>query len=78
MSERKMAICKRSYDIIVDQVGFNCNDIIFDPNILTIATGMTEHDNYGVDFIKACEMIKKVCPGAKISGGLSNFSFSFR
>ena len=73
-----MEICTRSYNILVNRVKFNPNDIIFDPNILTVATGMTEHDNYGVDFIKATTLIKTNCPGARISGGVSNFSFSFR
>ena len=77
-AERKVEICTRSYNILVNTVGFNCNDIIFDPNILTVATGMTDHDNYGVEFLDATAQIKKLCPGAKISGGVSNFSFSFR
>merc|ERR1712223_1149867 len=76
--ERKVEICTRSYNILVNVVGFNCNDIIFDPNILTLATGMAEHDNYGVEFLNATSEIKKLCPGAKVSGGVSNFSFSFR
>jgi len=59
-------------------VGFPASDIIFDPNILTIATGMSEHDNYGRDFIGATKRIKEVCPGCRVSGGVSNFSFSFR
>ena len=63
---------------MVNRVGFDPNDIIFDPNILTVATGMTEHDNYGVDYIKATTLIKQCCPGCRISGGVSNFSFSFR
>ena len=77
-AERKVEICSRSFNILVNVVGFNANDIIFDPNILTVATGMTEHDNYGVEFLNATKNIKKTCPGAKISGGVSNFSFSFR
>lgn len=96
-AERKFAICKKSYDILVDEVGFNPNDMfvitptirltqlfslysfrIFDPNILTICTGMEEHDNYAVEFLNVCEMIKTNLPGAKISGGVSNLSFSFR
>jgi len=76
--ERKVEICTRSYNILVNVVGFNRNDIIFDPNILTLATGMEEHDNYGVEFLTATKKIKGLCPGAKISGGVSNFSFSFR
>jgi 5-methyltetrahydrofolate--homocysteine methyltransferase len=71
-------ICTRSYNILVNNVGFNCTDIIFDPNILTLATGMSEHDHYGVEFLNAATRIKALCPGAKISGGVSNFSFSFR
>lgn len=74
----KVAICERSFKILTERVGFNPNDIIFDPNILTIATGMTEHDNYGRDFIGATKRIKERCPGCRISGGVSNFSFSFR
>lgn len=77
-ADRKYEICERSYRILVDKVGFNPADIIFDPNILTICTGMEEHDNYGVEFIKACERIKKNLWGAKVSGGVSNLSFSFR
>ena len=76
--QRKVEICTRSYNILVNVVGFNRNDIIFDPNILTLATGMEEHDNYGVEFLNATKRIKALCPGAKISGGVSNFSFSFR
>ncbi|KAI9360177.1 methionine synthase [Pilaira anomala] len=77
-AERKIEICTRSYNILVNKVGFNPYDIIFDPNILTIATGMEEHNNYGVEFINACIGIKKTLPGAKISGGVSNLSFAFR
>eukprot|EP01006_Ploeotia_vitrea_P031423 TRINITY_DN63749_c0_g1_i1.p1 TRINITY_DN63749_c0_g1~~TRINITY_DN63749_c0_g1_i1.p1 ORF type:complete len:1254 (-),score=296.46 TRINITY_DN63749_c0_g1_i1:318-4079(-) len=76
--QSKVDICKRSYDILTQKVGFPPEDIIFDPNILTIATGLEEHNNYAVDFIEACKEIKKQCPHAKISGGLSNLSFSFR
>jgi 5-methyltetrahydrofolate--homocysteine methyltransferase len=76
--ERKNAICKRSYDILVDTVGFPPQDIIFDPNIFAIATGIEEHNNYAVDFIRSCEYIRKELPFAKISGGVSNVSFSFR
>ncbi|OMJ24992.1 Methionine synthase [Smittium culicis] len=76
--ERKFQICKRSYDILVDVVKFNPNDIIFDPNILTICTGMDEHNNYAVEFIEATKDIKKHLPYAKVSGGVSNLSFSFR
>jgi 5-methyltetrahydrofolate--homocysteine methyltransferase len=76
--ERRIEICKRSYDILVNKVGYKPEDIIFDPNILTVATGMEEHNNYAVDFIKATSWIKKNLPGAKVSGGVSNISFSFR
>jgi 5-methyltetrahydrofolate--homocysteine methyltransferase len=75
---RKTEICKRSYDILVKQVGFPPEDIIFDPNIFAIATGIEEHNNYAVDFIEACAWIRKNLPYAKISGGVSNVSFSFR
>lgn len=74
----KVRICKRSYDILVNEVGFPPEDIIFDPNILTVATGMDEHNNYGVDFINACRVIKEQNPYCKISGGVSNLSFGFR
>jgi 5-methyltetrahydrofolate--homocysteine methyltransferase len=77
-TDDKVRICKRAYDVLVDKVGFPPEDIIFDPNILTIATGMEEHDNYAVNFFEATKKIKEVCPGAKISGGVSNVSFSFR
>ncbi len=76
--ERKIAVCKRSYDLLVNQANFNRNDIIFDPNILTVATGIDEHNNYAVDFINATRWIKENLPGAKVSGGISNISFSFR
>jgi 5-methyltetrahydrofolate--homocysteine methyltransferase len=75
---RKTEICKRSYDILVNQVGFPPEDIIFDPNIFAIATGIEEHDNYAVDFIEATRWIRQNLPYAKISGGVSNVSFSFR
>ncbi|KAJ3117833.1 hypothetical protein HDU96_005420 [Phlyctochytrium bullatum] len=76
--DRKFEICKRSYDILVQKVGFKPSDIVFDPNILTIATGLEEHNNYAVEFIEACRRIKAELPHAKISGGVSNLSFSFR
>ncbi len=76
--ERKVEICSRAYDILVNQVGFPAEDIIFDPNIFAVATGIEEHNNYGVDFIEATREIKQRCPGAKISGGVSNLSFAFR
>ncbi len=75
---RKQAICKRSYDILVNEVGFPAEDIIFDPNIFAVATGIEEHNNYGVDFIEATGWIKQNLPHALISGGVSNVSFSFR
>ena len=76
--ERRIAICKRSYDMLVNEVGFPPQDIIFDPNILTVATGLEEHNNYAVDFINATHWIKENLPLAKVSGGVSNISFSFR
>jgi 5-methyltetrahydrofolate--homocysteine methyltransferase len=76
--ERKTEICRRSYDLLVNQVGFPPEDIIFDPNILTVATGIDEHNNYAVDFIRAARWIKENLPRAKVSGGISNISFSFR
>jgi len=76
--EKKIAICKRAYDILVDKVKFPPTDIIFDPNILAIATGIEEHNNYGVDYINATKWIKKNLPYVKVSGGVSNLSFSFR
>ena len=76
--QRKIEICERAYRILVDEVGFPPEDIIFDPNIFAIATGIEEHDNYAVDFIEATRWIKQHLPGAKVSGGVSNVSFSFR
>ena len=76
--ERKIEICERAYRILVDDVGFPAEDIIFDPNIFAIATGIEEHNNYAVDFINATAWIKANLPGAKVSGGVSNVSFSFR
>lgn len=76
--ERRIAICKRCYDILTKQVGFPPQDIIFDPNILTVATGIDEHNNYAVDYINATRWIKENLPLAKVSGGVSNISFSFR
>ncbi|WP_321519052.1 methionine synthase [uncultured Bacteroides sp.] len=77
-SARKIEVCERAYRLLVDKVQFNPHDIIFDPNVLAIATGMEEHNNYAVDFIDATAWIKKNLPGAHISGGISNLSFSFR
>ncbi|HEV6967787.1 methionine synthase [Roseateles sp.] len=76
--QRKIEICERAYRILVDEVAFPPEDIIFDPNIFAIATGIEEHDNYAVDFIEATRWIKGHLPGAKVSGGVSNVSFSFR
>ncbi|WP_294637922.1 methionine synthase [uncultured Aquabacterium sp.] len=76
--QRKVEICERAYRMLVDEVGFPPEDIIFDPNIFAIATGIEEHDNYAVDFINATRWIKQNLPGAKVSGGVSNVSFSFR
>jgi len=75
---RKIEICEKAYNILVDKVGFPPEDIIFDPNIFAVATGIEEHDNYAVDFIEGTREIKKRCPYARISGGVSNVSFSFR
>ena len=76
--ERKIQICSHAYHLLVDKIGFPPQDIIFDPNVLAIATGIEEHNNYGVDFINATRWIKQNLPHAKISGGVSNLSFSFR
>ena len=76
--ERRKTICRRAYDILVQDVGFPAEDIIFDPNIFAVATGIEAHNNYGVDFIEATRWIKQNLPGVKVSGGVSNVSFSFR
>ncbi|MFN3148170.1 methionine synthase [Bremerella sp.] len=76
--DRKVEICKRAYDLLVEKLEFDPTDIIFDPNILTVATGIEEHNDYAINFIEATRKIKQVCPGAKVSGGVSNVSFSFR
>ncbi|MCU0785825.1 MAG: methionine synthase, partial [Verrucomicrobia bacterium] len=76
--ERKMEVCKRAYDLLTQKVGFPPEDVIFDPNVLTVGTGMEEHANYAVDFIRATKWIKENLPRAKVSGGISNVSFSFR
>ena len=76
--ERKIEICQRSYNVLVDEVGFPSEDIIFDPNIFAVATGITEHNNYGADFINATKWISENLPNAMVSGGVSNVSFSFR
>ncbi len=77
-ADHKVSICKRCYKLLTEQAGFPPEDIIFDPNILTVATGMEEHNNYAVEFFEAVKRIKVECPGAKTSGGVSNVSFSFR
>jgi 5-methyltetrahydrofolate--homocysteine methyltransferase len=76
--ERKVAICQRAYKLLTEQAGFDPSDIIFDPNILAIATGLEEHNDYAVNYIEAARVIKATCPGVMISGGVSNLSFSFR
>ena len=76
--ERRIEVCERAYRLLVDKVGFNPQDIIFDPNVLAVATGMDEHNNYAVDFIRATGWIRKNLSGAHVSGGVSNLSFSFR
>ena len=76
--ERKIEICTRAFRILTEEVGFPPQDIIFDPNILTVATGIEEHNNYAVNFIEATRQLKALCPGCKVSGGISNISFSFR
>jgi 5-methyltetrahydrofolate--homocysteine methyltransferase len=77
-ADRKVAICKRAFKLLTEEAGFPPEDIIFDPNILTVGTGLEEHANYAVEFIEAVRRIKAECPGAKTSGGVSNVSFSFR
>jgi len=74
----KVRVCTRAYHLLVDRAGFSPEDIIFDPNVLTVATGIEEHNNYAADFFEAVRIIKRVMPGAKVSGGVSNVSFSFR
>lgn len=76
--DRKVSICQRAYKILTERVGFPPEDIIFDLNILTIATGMPEHDSYAINFIKAAKIVRQTCPHCHISGGLSNLSFGFR
>ena len=77
-AERKVAICGRAYDLLTQQAGFPPEDIIFDPNVLAVATGIAEHNGYAKAFIEALPLIKERCPGARTSGGISNLSFSFR
>src|SRR5258706_5089929 len=76
--DRKVSICERAYRVLTEGVGFPAEDIIFDPNIFAVATGIEEHDNYAVDFIEATRAIKQLLPHARVSGGVSNISFSFR
>src|SRR6184192_3102372 len=76
--DRKIGICARAYDLLTKRANFPANNIIFDPNVLTVATGLEEHRNYAVDFIEATRWIKQNLPGARVSGGVSNISFSFR
>ena len=76
--ERKVEICQRAFKLLTEEAGFPPGDIIFDPNILAIATGIEEHDRYAMNFIEATRIIKETCPGTRISGGVSNLSFSFR
>ncbi|HXA58071.1 MAG TPA: vitamin B12 dependent-methionine synthase activation domain-containing protein, partial [Streptosporangiaceae bacterium] len=77
-TERKVSICGRAYDLLIQRAGFPAEDIVFDPNVLAVGTGITEHDGYAKAFIDALPLIKERCPGARISGGISNLSFSFR
>ncbi|MEM9555823.1 MAG: methionine synthase [Acidobacteriota bacterium] len=77
-ADHKVAICERAYRILVDEEGWDPHDIIFDPNVLTVATGIEEHDTYALAFLEATRRIKEVCPGAKVSGGISNLSFALR
>ena len=76
--EQKVTVCQRAYDLLVDEIGFPPEDIIFDPNIFAVATGIEEHARYGIDFIDAAREIKERMPLVNVSGGLSNLSFSFR
>src|SRR3954470_5398681 len=76
--ELKVSICERAYELLVEQVGFPPEDIVFDPNVLAVATGIEEHNDYAKAFIEALPLIKERCPGVKTSGGISNLSFSFR
>ncbi len=77
-TDAKVRICRRAYQLLTERIGFPPEDIIFDPNVLTVATGIEEHNNYAVNFLEATRQIKQSCPGAKVSGGVSNVSFSFR
>jgi len=77
-AEDKVRICRRAYGLLTERIGFPPEDIIFDPNILTVGTGIEEHNNYAIDFLEAVRILKQQCPGVKVSGGVSNVSFSFR
>src|SRR6202012_3805909 len=77
-TERKVAICGRAYDLLTQQAGFPAEDIIFDPNVLAVATGIAEHNGYAKAFIESLPLIKQRCPGTRTSGGISNLSFAFR
>src|SRR5262249_24887289 len=77
-ADRKVEICQRAYKLLTEEVGFPPEDIIFDPNCFAVATGIAEHNNYGLDFIEATRRIKQTLPHAHVSGGISNLSFSFR
>ncbi|MFO1066573.1 MAG: methionine synthase [Pirellulales bacterium] len=77
-TDHKVKVCHRAYKLLTEKVGFHPEDIIFDPNILTVGTGIEEHNNYAINFVEAVRQIRKVCPGAHVSGGVSNISFSFR
>ena len=76
--QRRIAICRRAYDLLTQKADFPPEDVVFDPNVLTVATGIEEHQNYALDFIKATQWIKENLPYAKVSGGISNITFSFR
>ncbi|MBK8166950.1 MAG: methionine synthase [bacterium] len=76
--ERRVSVCRRAWDILTKEIGFPPEDVIFDPNVFAVATGLPEHDRYAVDFIEACRQIKATMPGARVSGGISNLSFAFR
>src|SRR5207249_4566579 len=76
--DRKVAICRRAYRLLTERAGFKPSDIIFDPNVLAVATGLEEHNPYAINFIEAARIIKASCPGARVSGGISNLSFAFR
>ena len=74
--DEKVNICKRAYDLLLNKVKFDAKDIIFDPNIFAVGTGIKEHGDFAINYIEACKQIKKLCPGSHISGGVSNLSFA--